>query len=111
MAQFKVGKEYKTRSIGDYNCIFTILITGRTAKTVSYNYLGRSRRSMVHVDRMANGSSRTGTAWPHVPSQPHSMTQKPPAIAGASLLPPLPPCGRILAGKGGDKIGSGTFDL
>lgn len=25
MAQFEVGKEYKTRSIGDYNCIFTIL--------------------------------------------------------------------------------------
>lgn len=49
MAQFEVGKEYKTRSIGDYNCIFTILITGRTAKTVSYNYLGRSRRSMIHV--------------------------------------------------------------
>ena len=48
MAQFEVGKEYKTRSIGDYNCIFTILITGRTAKTVSYNYLGRSRRSMVN---------------------------------------------------------------
>lgn len=30
---------------------FTIQITGRTAKTVSYNYLGRSRRSMVHVDQ------------------------------------------------------------
>lgn len=51
MAQFEIGKEYKTRSIGDYDCIFTIQITGRTAKTVSYNYLGRSRRSMVHVDQ------------------------------------------------------------
>lgn len=50
MKQFEVGKECKARSIGDYDCIFTILITGRTAKTVSYNYLGRSRRSMVHVD-------------------------------------------------------------
>ncbi len=39
MAQFEVGKEYKTRSIGDYDCIFTILITGRTAKTVSYFFL------------------------------------------------------------------------
>ena len=51
MAQFEIGKEYKSRSIGDYDCIFTILITGRTAKTVSYNYLGRSRRSMIHVDQ------------------------------------------------------------
>ena len=51
MEQFEVGKEYKTRSIGDYDCIFTIQITGRTAKTVSYNYLGRSRRSMVYVDQ------------------------------------------------------------
>ena len=80
MAQFEVGKEYKTRSIGDYNCIFTILITGRTAKTVSYNYLGRSRRSMIHVDQ--DGEWTPGT------------------VPGASLLPLPPPCGRILAGKG-----------
>ncbi len=51
MVQFEIGKEYKIRSIGDYDCIFTIQITGRTAKTVWGNYLGRSRRSMVHVDQ------------------------------------------------------------
>ena len=51
MKQFEIGKEYATRSIFDSNCVFKITITGRTAKTVSYNYLGRSRRSMVHVDQ------------------------------------------------------------
>ncbi len=49
MTQFEIGKEYTTRSICDNNCVFSITITGRTAKTVSYNYLGRSRRSVLHV--------------------------------------------------------------
>lgn len=51
MKQFEIGKEYTTRSICDSNCIFSITITGRTAKTVSYNYLGRSRRSRIHTDQ------------------------------------------------------------
>ncbi len=51
MEKFEIGKEYTTRIICDSNCVFRITVTGRTAKTVSYNYLGRSRRSMVHVDQ------------------------------------------------------------
>lgn len=51
MKQFEIGKEYTARSICDSNCIFTIKITWRTAKTVSYDYLGRSRRSMVRMDQ------------------------------------------------------------
>jgi len=51
MKQFEIGKEYTARSICDSDCIFKITITGRTAKTVSYNYLGRSRRSALHVDQ------------------------------------------------------------
>ncbi len=51
MKQFEIGKEYTARSICDNNCVFSITITGRTAKTVSYNYLGRSRRSVLHVDQ------------------------------------------------------------
>lgn len=41
MKKFEIGKEYFTRSICDSECIFSIKITGRTAKTVSY------RRSAV----------------------------------------------------------------
>ena len=100
MAQFEVGKEYKTRSIGDYNCIFTILITGRTAKTVSYNYLGRSRRSMIHVDQ--DGEWIQPDRYSMAPTfRARAQHDKGPRqVPGASLLPLPPPCGRILAGKG-----------
>lgn len=32
MKKFEIGKEYFTRSICDSECIFSIKITGRTAK-------------------------------------------------------------------------------
>lgn len=50
MKKFEIGKEYFSRSICDSDCVFTIKITGRTAKTVSYEYMGDSRRSKIHVD-------------------------------------------------------------
>ena len=50
MNKFEIGKEYFSRSICNYDCIFTIKITGRTAKTVSYEYMGDSRRSKIRVD-------------------------------------------------------------
>lgn len=50
MNKFEIGKEYFSRSVCDSNCIFTIKITGRTAKTVSYDYMGESRRSKIRVD-------------------------------------------------------------
>lgn len=33
--KFEVGVTYYTRSIGDHNCIFTIKVVKRTAKTVT----------------------------------------------------------------------------
>ena len=50
MNTFEIGKEYYSRSICNYDCVFTIKITGRTAKTVSYEYMGDSRRSKIRVD-------------------------------------------------------------
>ena len=50
MKKFEIGKSYVTRSICDYNCKFVITITGRTAKTVSYNYMGEARRSKIRID-------------------------------------------------------------
>jgi hypothetical protein len=35
MARFEVGRTYSTRSICDYDCIFSFRILARTAKTVS----------------------------------------------------------------------------
>ena len=34
-AAFEVGKTYTTRSIGDHDCIISVTIEKRTAKTVS----------------------------------------------------------------------------
>lgn len=50
MKKFVIGKEYFTHSICDSQCKFTIKITGRTEKTVSYIYDGESRRSKIRVD-------------------------------------------------------------
>lgn len=50
MNKFEIGKEYFSRSICNSDCVFTIKITGRTAKTVSYEYMGESRRSKIRVD-------------------------------------------------------------
>ncbi|EOS64601.1 hypothetical protein [Oscillibacter sp. 1-3] len=50
MNTFEIGKEYYSRSIYNHDCVFTIKITGRTAKTVTYEYMGESRRSKIRVD-------------------------------------------------------------
>lgn len=50
MKKFEIGKEYFTHSICDSECRFTIKVTGRTAKTVSYIYDGNARRSKIRVD-------------------------------------------------------------
>lgn len=50
MKKFEVGHTYQTRSIGDHDCIFEIMVTSRTAKTVSYLYMGKQRRSNIKVD-------------------------------------------------------------
>ncbi len=34
MKQFETGKRYFCRSIGDYDCIFTMKVISRTAKTI-----------------------------------------------------------------------------
>ncbi len=50
MNTFEIGKEYYSRSIYNHDCVFTIKITGRTAKTVTYEYMGESRRSKIRFD-------------------------------------------------------------
>jgi hypothetical protein len=34
MSKFESGKTYQSRSIGDHNCIFTMQVVSRTAKTI-----------------------------------------------------------------------------
>ncbi len=48
--KFEVGKTYATRSICDHECIFKVKIIKRTAKTVTYEYMGDTRRSKIYTD-------------------------------------------------------------
>lgn len=50
MKKFEIGRTYYSRSICDHECVFTILVTSRTAKTVSYLYEGKQRRSNIKLD-------------------------------------------------------------
>ena len=45
MNKFEVGKQYSTRSICDYDCIFSITVLKRTAKTITTE----RGRTKVHV--------------------------------------------------------------
>jgi hypothetical protein len=37
MNTFQVGRTYTTRSIGDHECIITVTVVARTAKTIKAN--------------------------------------------------------------------------
>lgn len=50
MNTFEIGKEYFTRSICDHNCIFTVKIVKRTAKTVTFLRDGKERRTKLFTD-------------------------------------------------------------
>ena len=46
---FEVGKTYQTTSICDHNCIFSIEIVKRTAKTVIVKKNGKEQRNRITV--------------------------------------------------------------
>lgn len=50
MKKFEIDREYFTNSICDSDCVYTIKITGRTEKTVTYVYGGKKRRSKIQVN-------------------------------------------------------------
>ena len=49
MTKFNVGQTYSTRSIGDWNCIFSFTILARTAKTVTVNVSGKTVKRGLSV--------------------------------------------------------------
>jgi hypothetical protein len=49
MTKFNVGQTYSTRSIGDWNCIFSFTILARTAKSVTVNVSGKTVRRGLSV--------------------------------------------------------------
>lgn len=46
---FEVGRTYQTRSICDHNCIFSVEIVKRTAKTVIVRKNGKEQRNKITV--------------------------------------------------------------
>ena len=108
MNTFEIGKEYYSRSICNHDFVFTIKITGRTAKTVSYEYMGDSRRSKIRVDdsgeyiqpdrySMAPVFRAEREVQPE--EAPANVEESPaaPAVEGA----PVSPRARKLAGRAG----------
>ena len=47
ITQFEVGKIYATRSVCDYNCIISVTVQKRTAKTVQVLLDGKSKSFRV----------------------------------------------------------------
>lgn len=54
MKKFEEGKTYYSRSVCNHDCIFTIEVVKRTAKTVTYIYEGHERRSNIKLDDNGN---------------------------------------------------------
>ena len=65
--QFQVGRTYATRSICDYDCIFSFTILARTAKTVTTQIHGKTVRRGLNSGTASSSSSRSATT-PCAPS-------------------------------------------
>ncbi len=46
---FEIGRSYKTRSICDSNCWFSLTVVGRTAKTIKANVGGKMKTLRLSV--------------------------------------------------------------
>jgi hypothetical protein len=49
VTQFKVGQTYSTRSICDHECIHSVTIVARTAKTVTFRQHGDTKRRGLSI--------------------------------------------------------------
>ena len=47
MSKFETGKTYTARSICDHDCIFSITVLARTAKTVTVKTMGETKRCKI----------------------------------------------------------------
>ena len=61
VAQFEVGKTYYTRSICNHDCIFSVKVIKRTAKTVVVLKDGEEKRCKIGLSW--NGKEETITPW------------------------------------------------
>jgi hypothetical protein len=47
--KFEAGKTYKTRSICDYDCVFSYSVVSRSDKTITVAYRGAVKRCKIQV--------------------------------------------------------------
>ena len=59
--QFEVGKTYYTRSVCNHDCIFSVKVLKRTAKTVVVLKDGKEKRCKIGLSW--NGKEETITPW------------------------------------------------
>jgi len=48
--KFEVGQELAVRSLGDWDCVYRFTVVSRTAKFVTLNYYGESKRVGIKTD-------------------------------------------------------------
>lgn len=49
MSQFKAGSTYQTRSICDADCIISVTVSKRTAKTITTSVMGQTKTLRIGV--------------------------------------------------------------
>ena len=64
---FEVGKTYATRAACNWDCIYTIEVVSRTAKTITYVEGGKTNRRKIHVWRgvesVSDGAYSMAASW------------------------------------------------
>jgi hypothetical protein len=64
MKKFEVGKTYSTRSICDYNCIFSFTVVKRTEKTITLNYRGNEYKVRIRTGSFYDPNNTDEWAYP-----------------------------------------------
>jgi len=77
MKTFEIGKIYGTRSLCDYNCIFTFEVVSRTEKTVKLRAKGEKEIFSKRIKR-----TEDGLEWVY-PNGQYSMA---PSLSANELL-------------------------
>lgn len=52
MEKFEIGKSYKTRSMCDHDCIYTMTVISRTEKSIQYrDDYNEIKRKKINIDQ------------------------------------------------------------
>lgn len=63
MGKFEVGKTYSTRSICDTNCVISLVVIARTAKTITANVNGEVKKLRISEKMSSFRNAETVFPW------------------------------------------------